>query len=259
MSLCLLLPGFAAHAHSGRTALTGTSNGSVDWTARIQGRDVGDIDGGAPLVLDPNRPLRVEMTITNQDENPVDIRSLRLEGRVVGLVFFRYTIALALPLEPGQKAERTVELELDDLAGQAVGLLPTDFELLGQDRRVLKQKSFPVEVRGSLWSAYGVFGVAVGAITAALLASLLIALARSALPRNRWTRGVQFGTVGVGVGLTLTFTLSATGLLIPNATAWLPIVFASTVGAFLVGYFLPLSALAADDEATADPSPVGHQ
>jgi hypothetical protein len=224
------------------------SGSSLKWSAELAGRPVGKITSSAPLTLDDDRPLLIKMSVTNDGKRDVKIRSLRLEGRVMGLVFFRYTIALGLELEPGQNSKRTISLDLDDLAGQAVGLLPSDLRLVDTNREVLAEESFPVEVRGSLWSAYGIFGVAVGAITAILLASLLIAIGRGSLPRNRWTRGLQFATPGVGLGLTLTFSLSATSLIVPGAPTWLPIVAVFAGGAFLLGYFLPLGGLAEDEE-----------
>ncbi len=216
------------------------ASSEVTWQVRLDGRDLGDLDDRDPLTLGSDEPLVVDVTMNNEGESAALIRSMRLQGRVLGLVFFRYTIRLDIPLEPGQESQRTLEVPLDDLAGQAVGVLPGDLMLLGEEGEVLVEDSLTVEVDGSLWSAYGIFGLAVAGMTLVLLAALLLALWRSTLPNNRWKRATHFAGPGLGLGLTLTFTLSATGNLAPDAGAWLPIVALFGIGAFLLGYFLPL-------------------
>jgi hypothetical protein len=91
-----------------------------------------------------------------------------------------------------------------------------------------------------MFSVYGAFGLIVAGITAVVLAGLLVAIWRRQLPRNRWQRGVRFLPAGIGVGLVLTFTLSATRLLTPSATLWLPVLLICAGAAFMIGYLLPV-------------------
>lgn len=228
-----------ARADASRVAAAAQPDGLV-WQVEIDGRPVSDLDDNDPLNLGADEPMVTDLSLVNEGAEPLQVRSLRLQGRVLGMVFFRYTVILDIALEPGQAAERSIELALDDLTGQAVGVLPSELMLLDDDGGVLVEESMTVEVDGSLWSAYGIFGLAVAGMTLVLLGTLLVAVWRSALPANRWTRALQFAGPGVGLGLTLTFTLSATGSLVPDATAWLPIVLLFAAAAFLLGYFLPL-------------------
>ncbi|MGH3461476.1 MAG: hypothetical protein ACRDP9_08380 [Kribbellaceae bacterium] len=218
------------------------AEGELVWSATINGRDVRDIDRNDPLVLSSAGSTSVVVTMENSGSDPVRIRAVRLEGRVMNMTFFRYTTRLDVVLAPQAPTERQFELDLDDLTGQAVGLIPARFQILDDQRAVVAEEGFPIEVKGSLASVYGVFGLAVAGITAVLLALLLAATFRRTLPANRWKRAVRFLAVGAGIGLTLTFTLSATRQLTPSAAAWLSLVAVCAGGAFLLGYFLPLGA-----------------
>jgi len=98
---------------------------------------------------------------------------------------------------------------------------------------------FAADIDGSLMSIYGTFAILVLAITGVLVAGILVRLAAHRLSPNRWSRGVRFGTAGVGIGLSLTFSLSALRLLLPEASRWLPLVLVSAGVLSIVGYFTP--------------------
>jgi hypothetical protein len=229
-------------------------DGELAWTATIDGRRVDRIDGSSPLPLGAEQPTTVELNLTNNDEEPLVVSSLRLQGRVLGMAFFTYAVRMDLEIAAGDSVERRVDLYLDDVTDQAVGLIPTEFELLDANREIIADEDFPVDVHGSLWSTYGWFGLAVAASTCLLIAALLLAIARTGKPGkigladNRWIRAIQFAVPGLGVGLTLTFTLSATGLLVPSIAGWLPAVAICAGAAFVLGYFLPIGRLWAGDD-----------
>ncbi len=251
--LGLVLLMVAAPARAGENAskedLSPASGPSgLAWAVSLDGLTPDSIRSGDPLSIGPEEPLLVELSLRNDGDEPILVRSVRLQGRVMGMVFFRYTVVVGVELQPGQPFAQSIELELDDLAEQAVGLLPADLMLLDDDGAILAEEALDVEVEGSLWSAYGVFGIAVAAMTVVLLATLLLGVWRSAVHENRWKRGLQFATPGFGLGLTITFTLSASGLLVPSAGAWLPLVGGFTALAFALGYVLPLGVAEDEDE-----------
>lgn len=210
------------------------------WTATVDGRDVLQSTGDSAIPLRPAEGTRLEINVTNTDTEPLEIRAIRLQGQVIGLTFFSFTTQLGVTIPPGGSARRAIEVDLNDLAGQGVGLIPTRLALIGADREELGSRELVADVRGSLNSAYGVFGLAVGAITALLLFGLALDIARLQLPLNRWRRGVRFLPAGAGVGLTLTFTLSATRILSPSPTLWVPLVLGSAGVAFVIGYLTPV-------------------
>lgn len=246
LSAVLLTPPLAGTAAASTD--TDESNPTLQWEGTINGRPIGEIDANAPLRLDPAEGAVLDLTLTNTSAEDVSIRSVRLDGKVMGLTMFNFTTRIDLVMTPDSVTTRTFDLDLIDLSGQATGLIPSRLQLLDDDRNVLQEVSFPADIRGSVNSVYGIFGLAVLAISLVLLATLLLSIRRTQMPENRWRRAVRFLPAGLGLGLVLTFTLSATRQLAPSATSWTTIVLLCGAAAFAVGYFLPIGV--ADDETS---------
>jgi hypothetical protein len=237
MALLSAAPGASAAADPG-----------VLWRASIDGHDVSTANANAPVPLHAGRDARVVLSVDNPGPNAVTIRTLRLEGRVIGMSFFVFSTRIDLDVAAGTTQQRTIQLDLSDLGDQAVGLIPAKLSLLGPDRTVISERSLATDVRGSLGSAYGLFGLAVAVVTLVLILSLAMEIARHRLPPNRWRRAVRFLAPGLGVGLTATFTLSATRILIPSATVWVPLVLGCGAAAFVIGYLTPTPDDGKDDD-----------
>lgn len=221
---------------------------AVELEAEISGQDLARADANRPAELTPDAPVEVHMVVTNSGSEPVVVRSIRLEGSVLGLTFFNFETVVGLELAPGATEERTYPLELVGLEGQATGLIPSELQLLDQDRSVLASQGFTADVRGSVRSVYAVFGLAVALFTALTLAACCVSLARHRLSKNRFRRGLQFMVPGLGLGLTATFTLSALRLVAPGAGLWLPLTLGCGAALFVVGYLTP----APDDDLDDD-------
>ena len=217
----------------------GAETSEVRVTATVNDRDADRIDVNRPLRLEADKGAVVKVQATNTTGRPLTVRTVRLHGKVMGLTFYTYDTLVDMQLGPGESDEREFFVDLADLKGQATGLLPGRLTLFDQDRDVLASMEFPVDVRGSLGSVYGIFGVAVGAITGLLLVAALVRLATHRLPLNRWSRAIRFGIPGIGFGLVLTFTLSALRFLIPSASRWLPLVLIGGAVGFAIGYLTP--------------------
>lgn len=213
--------------------------GSVRIDAKVNGRDVIGAAGNRPLRLRGDRPAIVEVDVFNHGSKPLKVRSIRLSGRVLGLTFFSYETRVDMEVAPGASDQRHYALDLNDLAGQANGLLPSRIAVLGQDRQELVGQPFVAEVDGSLGSVYGLFGLGVAAITALLLGGAIFRLATGRLPANRWKRGVRFGTAGLGLGLTATFSMSAMRILVPAPSRSLGLALGSGAVLFVLGYLSP--------------------
>jgi hypothetical protein len=244
MSRHLALPVLLAALAGAATAATGTAAAAdtrarVTWRAAIDGRDVATATSNAPLPLRPGRNATVTLAVDNHGTAPLDIRAVRLDGRVLGLSFFTFSSRIDLVVPPGTTRERVVELDLGELGEQATGLIPGTLSLVGQDRSVISQQEVATDVRGSVISPYGAFGMIVGAVTLVLALSLAWEIAGRRLPVNRWRRGVRFLAPGLGLGLSATFTLSATRVLTPSASVWVPLVLLCGAVAFVLGYLTP--------------------
>lgn len=212
---------------------------ALRWQVSVDGRDVGTATNNNPMPLHPDRGARIALSVDNAGPSEVTVRSIRLDGRVMGLTFFSFTSRIDLAVAPGHSGQRTVDLDLADLGAEAVGLIPARIALLDGRRQVLDAQSFVADVDGSAGSAYGVFGLVVALITVLLALGLALDLARNRLPTDRWLRATRFLPAGIGLGLTATFTLSATRLLAPNEVIWVPLVLGCAAVAFCLGYISP--------------------
>lgn len=179
------------------------------------------------------------LTFHNTGPTKQDVNSVRLAGKVIGMSFFAFTTRLDLEVPARQELATEVQLNLSELDGTATGLIPAEISLIRVDGSVIDSRTFISDVRGSLRSAYGLFGLAVAGLTAVFLIGLIRDIAARRLPHNRWQRGIRFLAPGVGAGLTATFTLSATRVLAPQAGVWVPLILVFGALAFLLGYFTP--------------------
>ncbi len=229
-----------------------TAAGAVEVTAQIDGRAFSDGTETDPIRLDPKRDSVLSVEVTNRGSQPITVRIVRLEGRVVGLSFFAYDTAVGLTVPPNSQGSRRFTLDLGGLDGQATGLVPGSVKLLDNDRRELASQGGVVDVRGSLRSVYGLFGVGVAALTVVSLLGCITGLARHRLHPNRWRRAMRFLTPGLGLGLFLNFTLSATRVFVPAVGRWLTIVVVCSAASFALGYLTPAPDLRTEEEMEED-------
>ncbi len=162
-----------------------------------------------------------------------------MSGAVLGLPFFVYDTSVGWTVPAGGEGTWTLDVPMDDLAGQATGLLPVEVALRGEDRETVVSVSGVADVRGSIVSTYGLFGSGVAVVTAILWAAVLLALARHRLPVNRWRRALRFVPAGAGFGLVVIVSLSALRLTAPTGSSELGFLLGTTAVAFLLGYLTP--------------------
>jgi hypothetical protein len=207
--------------------------------ARINGQTVSSSSGDHPIRLDPHQPAAVELTVSDTGDAPVTVHRVQLSGRVAGLTFYSFDTSVALTVQPGTTATLRYSLDLTGLAGQATGLIGGTITAFDDHGHQLAQQDAVTDVRGSLWSVYGLFGFALLLLTILAILDTSIALARHRLPPNRWRRGLRFLTPGIGLGLVLAFTLSAVRVWVPSTGRWLLLAACFAVGFFVLGYLTP--------------------
>lgn len=222
----------------------------VTVTASVDGTSLGAATEKHPIRLTPRRPAQVSFAVTNSGPTPLEVRRVRLSGRVMGLTFFAYDTSLVLTVPPGGTESRQYALDLTDLDGQATGLVIGALSVQDAPGTELGRVATVFDVRGSIRSVYGVFGLVVAGMTLLSFAVGLIALTRHTLPDNRWKRALRFLVPGIGLGLTIVFTLSALRVFVPRTGRWLPILLICAVVFFALGYLTP----SPDDEAEWDES-----
>lgn len=229
-------------------ASAATERDGVTIEGTVNGRDLDRIDAGDPVGLAPDEGVELRVQVHNGTTDELQVRNVRFDARVVGLLFFTYTTRVDLVVAPGETGERAFVVDVGDLGGQARGLLPAELALLDVERDVLASRDVAVDVDGSFRSVYAVFGLAVLALTGLILGGLLLRLSRGTLPRHRWQRAAAFVTPGAGAGLTLTFSLSALRLVLPSTALWVPLVAGGAAVGLVAGWLTP----APDDDDDMD-------
>jgi hypothetical protein len=210
------------------------------WTVKIDGQDVSRYNTDRPLNLSPGRPADVLVRLSNASgQRTRSVRSVRLESRILRLTFVSYETEVDLKAPPGGSDTRHYRISLLRIGRQATGLLPARVVLLDADGRTLQSRSLAIRVHGSVWSTYGMCGLAVAAISFVLLAAAVLALFRGRQHRSRVGRGLALAVPGIGIGVVLLFGLSAAGLVVPYAVEWTVVMVAGGVVGFLVGCSTP--------------------
>lgn len=229
--------------------------GTVKLTGRLAGRGF-PAGAGNPIRLSPDRPTPLEVEISNDGTQAVEVRTITLSGRVTALTFFSYQTSVAFTVPARSTVTRSFSLDLAGLKYQAAGLFNARITLLDQKRRTIGSRPTAVDVRGSWRSVYVVFALILAIGTVASFLWAVYDLARHRLSVHRWRRGLRFLIPGMGLGLTLIFTLSATRFFLAGPLAWLPIFLICTALLFAVGYLTPIPD--APDAATSIPRPREH-
>jgi hypothetical protein len=207
--------------------------------ASIDGRDLDSTSSSNPVRMDPREEIPLELEIRNDGDREESIRFIRLEGQALGLTFLTYDLGVRTTLDPGE--ETTVEAVLDffDLEDQATGYLGASVRVYDDDRQLLGDESFVMDVRGETTSTLGLFAIAVLAIAILCVTVLVLNTVRRRLPPNRFVRGLQFAVAGAAIGVTLALGVSILRIAFADVEAWVPLVVLPTVIGFAVGYIAP--------------------
>lgn len=203
----------------------------------INGSNVKDL--AEPLKLNASATQHFKVSVNNPTSADVHLTTVSFEGKVVGLPVFRCEGLVSLVVPPGGAAEQEFEMDSNCLKDQATGLMPAKITVYDNNRVALDSWNLTLDIAGSLKSIYGLFGIALAALTVLSLLGGLISMARHRLSPNRWSRAMRFAIPGIGLGFTVVFALAAAGIAVPTATMWIPVVCTSFAVLGLFGYFSP--------------------
>jgi hypothetical protein len=242
---------------AGQSGRSGQSDGSgqLVLSVAVHGNPLTE----GPVTLTPAEPLLLIVTVRNNSQRPAEVHSVRMSGAVLGLPFFVYDTSVGWMVPAGNEGSWTLEVPLDDLAGQATGLLPIEIELRGADRDTVAAADGTADVRGSIVSTYGLFGLGLVLATTILWIAVLLGLARHRLPVNRWRRALRFVPAGAGLGLVVVVGLSALRVTAPSGSSELGFLIGATSVAFVLGYLTPTPRIPvpAAPAAATPPGPPG--
>ncbi len=223
------------------------ATGSVGLTVIVNGRAALESSDAQPVQLVPSQPVIVEIEVTNHGGSALHIRTVRFEGDVLDLPLFSYDSAVVLNVPAGATRKLTFPISMTSIGSQATGLIVASVSILGASGATILSQTLVTKVHGSLTSLYGLFGLVVLVLTVSSLLLTLLALARQALPQNRWRRAVRFFIPGFGVGLVLIFTMSAFGIFAPGPGHWVAVLVVASVIGFAIGYLTPAPTEEPDD------------
>jgi hypothetical protein len=210
-----------------------TVEGSVD------GTPVADADSNDPVQVQPDRPFTVELTVDNSTDRPVTVRRARLFGRAFGVTFVAYDALVDARVPAGGSTIIEVPVEFVDLERQATGLLPGGFAVYGEERELLAEQEFVIDVRGSMTSALGLLGIFVILATVLGVVGIVLAVRRGTLGPSRLRRAARFGAVGLGVGISAVVALAVFRVLAPTGAVWLPITVLPAIAGAILGWVSP--------------------
>ncbi|MRH89177.1 hypothetical protein GFY24_17255 [Nocardia sp. SYP-A9097] len=217
----------------------GSAEGGVRTNVTIEGRAISGADARNPVRLDPGKVSQVVVEVVNGTAKPVTVRRVDLAGHVLGLNFFSYSTSVELTVAAGKSDKLTYRLDPAGLDGQATGLIGADLTLIGADGKPLTSAHTVVDVRGSLLSVYGLFGIILAVLTALAIADAALTVAGHRLSVNRWQRGLRLLAPGLGLGLMIGFTASVGRWWVPGTPLWLALAGVTATLFFLAGYLSP--------------------
>ncbi len=215
------------------------ANGTVGLNAIINGTNLAGATEAHPVVIVPGRPLSVALVMPNKTSTAVSVGSVNLEGRVAGLTFFSFDTLVRFDVPAGQSKSLAYVLDTVSLKGQATGLVPSSLALSTPSGHLIVSEPFVSNIKGSIVSVYGLFGLGILILTVLGFIEALLALAHGRLPVNRWRRGIRFLIPGLGVGAILVFSLSAFGEWLPSNGHWFAILAIFGAAGFVIGYLTP--------------------
>lgn len=207
--------------------------------ATVDGHEVAIATSAEPIPLYPDRTVDVAVDVANHGKDPIEIASVQLVGHVLGLTFFSFATGVELTVAPGASGTVHYQLDLSDLKHQATGLIDTELIVRNHARDTVAVVHMVADVRGSLWSVYGLLGLALLVLTALATVDAAIAIARRKDSQNRWRRGLRLLTPGIGIGLVLAFSASVVRWWVPSTGLWLLVSGVTAVTFFALGYFSP--------------------
>jgi hypothetical protein len=234
------------------TAAAAAQTDSATVSATVDGRDVAAASATDPLRLDPGESVEVAVELTNHGTEAVDVRRVALTGRVVGLTFFSYATSTQFSVEPDATDTLRYRLDLIGLDGQATGLIGGALTVMDTDGNAIASIPTVTDVRGSLISVYGLFGIALAVLTVLAVLDAAFGIAKHRLSANRWQRGLRLLAPGVGIGLVVAFSASVARLWVPSTGLWLVLAGLTAAVFFTLGYFSPTPHYEEDEDLDED-------
>jgi hypothetical protein len=239
VAAALLVLGLVATTTLSTDVASASEDGGVSIETTINDRPVEGATSNDPVRLEPDEPTTIGLTVTNDGPTDLRIERVRMSGTSVGLTLIAYDIPVPLDVPAGTEQEVEIPLVLFDLDRQAVGLVPGTVSIYDDTGTVVASESFTLDVRGSVTSVMGLFGMVILLATLLSLAIIARHIASRTLPASRFRRALRFGLTGVGIGLTIVIALAGLRVAAPEGAIWGPFALIPGIVGFLLGFISP--------------------
>jgi hypothetical protein len=192
-----------------------------------------------PVIIDPNVPAELSMTLRNDTPVAVHVRFLRLSGLVLGIRFVNFQGSANTDIPAG--ATRTVSVPGDffDVDRAASGYINGEMQAANEQRGALASQKFVADIQGRFLSSEGILLLEILALAVISLVDIGVSVARRRLPRNRLISGFLFAFAAASTVLTIVIAAAMARVALFETTSWVPALFVATAGAFVLGYLSP--------------------
>jgi hypothetical protein len=239
-------------ALAGSLSVPGAADAADGPALSVEVRMNGQETPGEQFALDPAVPVRIAITARNPGPTALRVTTVRISGTALGMPLFAVDTAVAIEVPAGGTVDQELAPDLADLRYQVTGLIPTQVELLDDDRRLLGTSGAIAAIDGSSMSVWALFGLAVLILTTASWQLVVRAIRRGRLPDNPWRRPALFLPPGFCAGLAAVLASGILGVFAPTLLVGVPMVLAVTATAAAVGYLFAFDLPVAEAVSVGD-------
>ncbi|MEQ8719520.1 MAG: hypothetical protein RIE08_18100 [Acidimicrobiales bacterium] len=237
------------------SAPAAAQNGDVTFDAVFGDRSLDDVDSASPLRVDSADIIDLELTVTNDGDESVEVGQIRIESKLLSFTFLTQALRTQIVVEPGESESVTLPVDFVGVEGQASGYFRAEMRLLDGENSTLASRDFTLDIRGDAFAAANTVFYLLIVFAAVVVLRNLIAILRRRLEVNRLVRATRLGIVGLQVGVVLAIASSLFRFRAMSGAQWIPLVIIAALIGFGVGYFLTLAPKDLDEDERDDLDP----
>jgi hypothetical protein len=236
------------------SAPASAQGGDVTFDAVFGDRSLDDVDNANPLKVDSADIIDLELTVTNDGDDPIEVGQIRIESKLLSFTFLTQALRTQIVVEPGDSQSVTLPVDFVGVEGQASGYFRAEMRLLDGENSTLASRDFTLDIRGDAFAAANTVFYLLIVFAAVVVLRNLVAIVRRRLEVNRLVRATRLGIVGLQVGVVLAIASSLFRFRAMSGAQWVPLVIIAALIGFGIGYFLTLAPKDVDeDDAELDP------
>lgn len=228
-------------------------SGDVTFDAVFGERSLDDVDGADPLKVDSADIIDLELTVTNDSDETIEVGQIRIESKLLSFTFLTQALRTQIVVAPGDSESVMLPVDFVGVEGQASGYFRAEMRLLDDENSTLASRDFTLDIRGDVFAAANTVFYLLIVFAAVVVLRNVMAIVRRRLEVNRLVRAARLGIVGLQVGVVLAIASSLFRFRAMSGAQWIPLVIIASLIGFGIGYFLTLAPKDVDDDDVLDP------